>query len=581
MVFKIVLIICGLGIAFVLKSYYDRIRYRERMKALFEQEWGFATRDEYSDQIMRNIRYYHEQKKTEDTIDEITWNDLELEQVFRQMNHTRTSAGEEYLYHILRTPEFTEDILLERERVIQCYQKNPDVRLALELALHEIGKTDHISVYEFLSDTDKLVPIKRWHHVLACALMTGAVLSLLLAPVSSLAILFVVMLGNVYFYYQEKAKVVKALALFEFIIGTVRQCDVIASLELTECKEYLKRLKETAGRFDRFCRFHFLVSGGSSMSGNIFDALFDYVRILFHVDLIKLATMIHEVQKYQKELLEMYDMIGYLDSMLAVASYRESVEIYTTPVFYGTGAGLHSGDVPKNGQGTKRMDMPKEKIQQLKLVQVYHPLVHDPVKNDIAAKKCVLLTGSNASGKSTFLKAVAINVLLAQTIHTVLAEQYEACFFRLYSSMALRDDILAQESYFIVEIKSLKRIFSAIDRNGAPVLCFVDEILRGTNTVERVAASSELLEALSEKPVMCFAATHDMELTYLLEDKFSNYHFEEQFKKGDILFDYCLKQGRADSRNAIRLLSMIGFEDELIQKAQERVEYFLKNGNWQ
>ena len=76
--------------------------------------------------------------------------------------------------------------------------------------------------------------------MLACALMTGAVLSLLLAPVSSLAILFVVMLGNVYFYYQEKAKVVKALALFEFIIGTVRQCDVIASLELTECKEYLK-----------------------------------------------------------------------------------------------------------------------------------------------------------------------------------------------------------------------------------------------------------------------------------------------------------------------------------------------------
>lgn len=294
------------------------------------------------------------------------------------------------------------------------------------------------------------------------------------------------------------------------------------------------------------------------MSGNLFDALFDYIRILFHVDLIKLSTMIREVQRYEKELLEIYDIVGFLDSMLAVASYRERMRDYTLPVFY----------------------KEKNKIQNMMVRGMYHPLLSDPVKNDFSTDKCMLLTGSNASGKSTFIKTVAINALFAQTIHTVLADVYEASFYRIYSSMALRDDILSAESYFIVEIKSLKRIFEKTRESELPVLCFIDEILRGTNTVERVAASSELLEALSKQNAMCFAATHDIELTYLLEESFDNYHFTEHIQDDDILFDYLLKTGRADSRNAIRLLSMIGFDKELVNASQKRVEVFLSEGVW-
>ena len=147
--------------------------------------------------------------------------------------------------------------------------------------------------------------------------------------------------------------------------------------------------------------------------------------------------------------------------------------------------------------------------------------------------------------------------------------------------MALRDDILSNESYFIVEIKSLKRIFEKAKEPGVPVLCFIDEILRGTNTVERVAASSKLLEALSGENAMCFAATHDIELTYLLEGQYANYHFSEHIKEEDITFDYQLKKGRADSRNAIRLLAMVGFERELVEQSMKRVEAFLSEGVWQ
>ena len=145
--------------------------------------------------------------------------------------------------------------------------------------------------------------------------------------------------------------------------------------------------------------------------------------------------------------------------------------------------------------------------------------------------------------------------------------------------MALRDDLDSQESYYIVEIKSLKRILNATNQGG-PILCFIDEVLRGTNTVERIAASAQILKSLAGNNVLCFAATHDIELTQMLEADYDNYHFQEEIVENDILFDYILYPGRATSRNAIRLLGMIGYDEEIIRRADATAEEFLKSGEW-
>ena len=113
-----------------------------------------------------------------------------------------------------------------------------------------------------------------------------------------------------------------------------------------------------------------------------------------------------------------------------------------------------------------------------------------------------------------------------------------------------------------------------------PLLCFVDEVLRGTNTVERIAASVQILQQLSQKGIRCFAATHDIELTHLLEHCYDNFHFEEEVKDGDVLFSYHLLKGRAHTRNAIKLLEIIGFSKEIIQRADELAGSFLKSGEW-
>lgn len=291
------------------------------------------------------------------------------------------------------------------------------------------------------------------------------------------------------------------------------------------------------------------------MSGSALDVFADYIRMLFHIDLIVFNQMLGEVQKKSREIYRLMDLLGMLEAHIAIASYRESLPFYVLPEFL------------KN-QGTE-----------LEAEDVYHPMIREPVANTIRTKKGVLITGSNASGKSTFLKTIAINGILAQTIHTCLAHTYRTKFFRVYSSMALRDDLDSQESYYIVEIKSLKRILNKT--NGeVPVLCFIDEVLRGTNTVERIAASAQILKSLAGNNVLCFAATHDIELTQMLEADYDNYHFQEEIVENDILFDYILYPGRATSRNAIRLLGMIGYDEEIIRRADATAEEFLKSGEW-
>ena len=150
----------------------------------------------------------------------------------------------------------------------------------------------------------------------------------------------------------------------------------------------------------------------------------------------------------------------------------------------------------------------------------------------------------------------------------------------IYSSMSLKDNLSENDSYYMAEIKALKRIMDGAKADEKPVLCFVDEVLRGTNTVERIAASVEILHYMAGQNLLCFTATHDIELTKLLGEAYENYHFAEEFNGTQIYFTYEIRKGEAASRNAIRLLDMIGFEKEITARAERRAEHFLQTGTW-
>jgi DNA mismatch repair ATPase MutS len=121
----------------------------------------------------------------------------------------------------------------------------------------------------------------------------------------------------------------------------------------------------------------------------------------------------------------------------------------------------------------------------------------------------------------------------------------------------------------MVEIKAIKRILDASESEGRPVLCFVDEVLRGTNTAERIAASTEILREMAQRRILVFAATHDRELTEYLKDSMENYHFEEKLEGKDISFSYELLPGPATTKNAILLLRQCEFPESLVLRAEK------------
>lgn len=111
-------------------------------------------------------------------------------------------------------------------------------------------------------------------------------------------------------------------------------------------------------------------------------------------------------------------------------------------------------------------------------------------------------------------------------------------------------------------------------------MCFIDEILKGTNTIERIALLSSVLKYLYEKDCRCIAASHDIELTQILKDEYDNYHFSEHITNEGVRFDYLLKKGPSKTRNAVKLLHSIGFNDELVQDAESAVEKFISMQKW-
>lgn len=540
------------------KGFYDKKKARERLLNKLRHDWGKYPDQEYSEAKFESLQYYYQNKVLKKQgngfhLDEITWNDLNLNDLFFMVNNTGSAMGEEMLWSILHELQVEETLLQERERLISYFQSNGENRFRLQTGFALIGKNKSISVYEYM---DRMEQVRRESNVMHYAGLAGIVVSTLLLAfgIGKAGLLLLgCIIFNLLTYYKRKGEIELYYSVVSYLIRMLEYAEKIAKEEIPELQAYLDILKKNTNSLKAFRKGAPAVTP-QNPTGDMFAFVLDYIRILFHTDLIKFNKMMKQYFAKKELIVEVFETVGFLDAMCAVASFRTILKEYCLPEF------------TENKQYTA--------------VELYHPFLTEPVPATMQTTKSVLITGSNASGKSTFIKAAAMNAILAQTIHTVCAKQYQASFFKVMTSMALTDNLFGNESYYIVEIKSLKRILD--ETNGeVPVLCFVDEVLRGTNTVERIAASSRILYSIANSNALMFAATHDIELTYMLKECFENYHFEEQILENNILFDYQLKSGRATSQNAIALLGMLGYPEEIINKARKTAAHFLEKGEWE
>jgi hypothetical protein len=196
-----------------------------------------------------------------------------------------------------------------------------------------------------------------------------------------------------------------------------------------------------------------------------------------------------------------------------------------------------------------------------------HPLIASAKRvngsfNTKGTAQLALITGSNMAGKSTFLRSAGVNIVLAMMGAPVCAKAMQLSPMRIISSMRVADNLEESTSTFYAELKKLKRIIEAVN-NHEKVFLLLDEILRGTNSLDRHTGSKALIKQLIQQKAAGMLATHDLDLAKLANDypaNIHNYHFDVQVANDELYFDYKLKEGVCNSLNASILMKKIGIE---------------------
>jgi len=538
----------------------SKARETKRLYNKIVSSYGQLPENEYLYEKYESIGFFYRntyKQRIEDgeycNIDDITWHDLDMDSVYLEVNNTQSSIGEEYLYSMMRTPALKPEIIEERGRLIDFFAKNRDLRTNLQVELARAGKLSNISVYEYISRLKNLKSEDNITHYAKLIMIIAAIALIFIEPAVGIISTVVMFFVNVISYFKRKGEIEKYYSVVSYMLRTIDTAKTISALNINAIAKYTGQLKDLDKSFGTILKGGRIIVSKKN-GGDILETFLDYVRMASHIDLIRFNNMLRKIKNKDKEFQKIFEILGFLDSMIAISSYRNFLGDWCEP------------ELSKDNKG-------------IKSELIYHPLINDPVKNSFNEEKSVLLTGSNASGKSTFIKTMAINSILAQTIDTASARSFSSPFYRCMTSMALSDNLSEGESYYIVEIKSLKRICDALN-DDVPLLVFIDEVLRGTNTLERIAASSQILKYIAERNCQLFAATHDIELTQLLKDYFELYHFEEKVKEKSVIFDYKLKPGPTTTRNAIKLLNMLGFEEDIINRATEQADGFSSSGEW-
>jgi len=525
--------------------------YEQKMNKRKLREWikeHFGKKPVKTNYNFKNIECYwsefSELIPNDEKIDDITWNDLEMNLIFSRINNCNSFVGEQVLYstlHCLAKSNSDRELL---EKKICHFTTNEKEREEIQLLLCRLGKEDGSYILPmFMKNLDVMGIPGIWaYRIMQILLVIPIIPAIIFKNPICLYGTAGVFLINVLIYAIKKTMYEIIFDTLNSVIGLVK-----AGIQITDTNKnsYENEFHDVKKNVILFKRISNMIGSiqrkkNAMLSGSFELILYDYIIGATFRDFIKYEQIMHILKGKQNEFMELYKKIGEIDMVIAIASFRTSLPLFCTPTF--------------NEEHVLQMD------------EIYHPLIDEPVCNTVNLDRGCIITGSNASGKSTFIKAIAINVILAQSIHTCMARQMTLPYGRIITSMAVRDDLIAGESYFIKEIKYLNRIIQNLSDDRL-VICVIDEILRGTNTEERIAASAAILKFLYKKNCIAIVASHDIELTQILNGIYDNFHFHEIIQENDIVFEYKIHEGVATSKNAIKLLEYAKFPKEIIEDA--------------
>ena len=471
-------------------------------------------------------------------VDDRTWNDLDMEEVIDQVDVCFTFAGRNELRRTLRHALPDSEVLARRTKEIDAFTTDQEHRESVAIGLATIGEdrdADPASVlWGDAAHGERRLPL----YVLMSSL---SVLSILVTAFVSLTtgmlMILTVFVTNMWIHYRHSRHVAIYIAALRVMSRMIE-----AAAELPVDQRNLSVVRRARGAL------RWLLTGAPNptmrpAADDLFESLFIYLKIYFQIDMIAYERIIGRVRSNAAAYQQLYQEIGALDATYSLASCRERRQTCSV----------------RTGEGVSA-------------VGLYHPLIPRPVANTISlSSPGAIVTGTNMAGKSTFLRTVGINALFAQSAGFAFATEYTAARFRVLSSIDKGDDLAEGKSFYYDEAERIYRMMERLDADE-PALLLIDELLSGTNSLERESASIAILHYLSQHNAVTIAATHDVAIARGVADQYALHYFTDDANEDGLTFDYLLHEGVVQTRNAIKLLRLIGYPDDVIEAALKRTE---------
>ncbi len=460
--------------------------------------------------------------------------------VYKYLNVSRTAYGRKALAFALKDKDTSEDIIrkrqeavcelaadakmhIELEAISRIYEKKVDDRRATSMdnALSLVENEVHVKGYEIgvglLSNILVILSI-----VLACLKVVGYGYI-----AGAILISFLLNTYIISSIKEIRANVIPINNLFSGYDNYIRYIKQksFKSEALNEIKSTLESGSEKG--IKQFNVLNGFISSGSNI---IFALLFNG---LFAIDAYLAVLYIKWQKKYAKTIRNVVDAVGDLEGYLSLSSIALTRDDCIIP----------------------------EISNEFKFKNLKHPLIdyNNCVGNDFYFNDLNIITGSNMSGKTTFMRSIGVNYLLFKAGGYVVAESFSASIYKLFTSMKVADDVTDGISTFYAEILRVKSIIDYIKENK-PMLVLIDEIFKGTNTKDRLEGARSVVAHLKREGIKAIITTHDLELCNI--DGVYNYHFLEHYVDDKISFDYKIHDGISKTRNAIYLLKLAGIIEE-------------------
>ncbi len=479
-----------------------------------------------------------------------TATDLDLDDLFEYLDRTNSKPGQQYLYKQLHTAAVAETYFDKLEQHIAHVNRDKNLRELAELKLSELNNADAYYLPGLFSNLQQPLfkPLLKAYISIAPFLTIGLIISLFLRLNQySFVLLLIAVVANVGIHFLNKMKTLGYTPSLPQLLILYKVGDWLATKKLLEDTDEVNNSLAHVATLKRSLSFINFQSKIDADPTDISFLISEWFKILLLLEPFMFITSIDRVNKYLADIKTVYEAVARVDMAISIQSVRDGALYYCKPQF----------------------DTSSDKIV---IKDLYHPLIDNCVPNSISIdnKQGVLITGSNMSGKTTFIRAAAINALVAQTINTSFSNGYNSPPLKILSSINMSDDLGESKSYFQAEALSIKTMIDeVIASQQINSLVIIDEIFRGTNTIERVAAAKAVLSYFIKNKSFVFVSTHDLELAELLGDDYKVFSFEEIMGDDKLIFDYKIKEGLLKNKNGIAVLQRLGYPDSIITEANK------------